>query len=150
MDILADTNILLRRVNRNDAQYKEVRTALSDLRQRGHRVCVVPQIIVEFWNVASRPLDRNGLGLLPRHVERIVVSIEEIFGFLPEKPEVYPIWKHLVGTYSVSGLKVHDARIAASAMAYGIELILTFNVSDFRRYPGLKAIHPREVGQMRI
>jgi len=43
MDILADTNILIRRINRFDAQHKEARAALRVLEERGDRVCLVPQ-----------------------------------------------------------------------------------------------------------
>ena len=73
MDILADTNILIRRINRYDSQHKETRFALRLLAAQGHRICIVPQNIIECWNVATRPQGRNGLGLLPAHIEPIKV-----------------------------------------------------------------------------
>src|ERR1019366_1386153 len=127
MDILADTNILVRRINRYDAQHKATREALRVLEADGHRVCVVPQNIIECWSVATRPLDRNGLGLLPSHVERIVARIEGAFHMLPERTEVYSEWKKLVALHSVSGLKVYDARLVASAFVHGVDVLLTFN-----------------------
>jgi predicted nucleic acid-binding protein len=147
MDILADTNILIRRINRYDTQHKAARTALKVLEGDGHRVCIVPQNIVECWTVATRPLDRNGLGLLPRQIERIVARIEDAFHMLPEKAGIYSEWKRLVGLHSVSGLKVYDARLVASAFVYGIEALLTFNDDDFRRYPGVTILHQRDIIQ---
>ena len=145
MDILADTNILIRRINRHDAQHKETRSALRLLTEQGHRICVVPQNIVECWNVATRPQDRNGLGLFPAHVERIVARIESNFHLLPETANVFLEWKKLVAAHAVSGLKAYDTRLVASALVNGIQELLTFNGDDFRRYPGIKILHPRDI-----
>src|SRR6266542_144320 len=111
MDILADTNILIRRINRYDARHKETRTALKAAEQQGHRVCIVPQNIIECWNVCTRPIDRNGLALLPSHAERITARIEDMFPLLAERPEVFSEWKRLVALHAVSGLKVYDTRL---------------------------------------
>ena len=145
MDILADTNILIRRINRYDAQHKETRSALRLLAEQGHRVCIVPQNVIEFWTVSTRPQDRNGLGLLPSQVERIATRIESNFHLLPETAEIFPQWKRLVAAHSVSGLKVYDARLVASALVSGIQDILSFNGDDFRRYTGVRIIHPRDI-----
>ncbi len=145
MDILADTNILVRRINRYDSQHKETRIALRLLTEMGHRVCIVPQNIIETWNVATRPIEKNGLGLLPHQVLRIVASIEDTFTMLPEESGIYDSWKRLVGQYAVSGLKCYDARLVACASVHRIETILTFNGDDFLRYEGIKVLHPKEV-----
>ena len=34
----------------------------------------------------------------------------------------------------VAGAKVHDANIVATMLAYDVELLLTFDTDDFRRY----------------
>jgi len=149
MDILADTNILIRRINRFDTQHKEVRLALKILEERGDRVCIVPQNIIECWSVATRPVSRNRLGLLPSHVERISARIEDSLPVLPERIEIYGEWKRLVTLHAVSGLKVYDARLVASAFVYGIETLLTFNGDDFRRYQGIRLLHPRDLAQGR-
>ena len=145
MDILADTNILVRRINRYDSQHQATRRALKLLESQGHRICIVPQNIVECWSVSTRPLDRNGLGLLPNHVEWITTRIEGAFHMLPERPEVYSEWKRLVTLYSVSGLKVYDARLVASALVYGVGALLTFNGDDFRRYREVKILNPLDL-----
>jgi hypothetical protein len=43
---------------------------------------------------------------------------------------------------SVSGKKVHDARLVATMNVHHVSRILTFNADDFSRYPGLTAIDP--------
>src|SRR5260370_4080169 len=63
MDVLIDTNILVRRINRHDPQFRDARYALKTIEARGDRICIAPQNIIEFWNVATRPADKNGLSL---------------------------------------------------------------------------------------
>lgn len=54
-------------------------------------------------------------------------------------------WRRLVLTNSVAGVEVHDAKLVASMNVYGITHLLTFNVADFKRYPGIVAVSPSDV-----
>jgi hypothetical protein len=45
----------------------------------------------------------------------------------------------------VSGKKAHDARLVAAMLAHGLSRLLTFNVSDFARYPGITVLEPAQV-----
>lgn len=104
-----------------------------------------PQNIAEFWNVATRPADKNGLGLSHEEVRQEVSSIESMLTLLPESPAIYPTWKAIVNDHKVRGVKVHDARLAAIMAVYSVESILTFNDADFKRYTKIKAIHPSSI-----
>jgi hypothetical protein len=68
---------------------------------------------VEFWNVATRPAAQNGLGLTPAQAERQLRLVERVFRRLEDSTTVYPEWRRLVVAYSVSGVKVYDARLVA-------------------------------------
>src|SRR5579884_431752 len=46
---------------------------------------------------------------------------------------------------SVSGVQVHDARLAAAMYVHGVSHIFTLNVADFSRFDGLTALHPDSV-----
>jgi predicted nucleic acid-binding protein len=142
MDVLADTNIIVRRFNRKAAKYREAIRALRALRARGDRVCVVPQNLYEFWAVATRPLVNNGLGLTPTQAHRVVGRIEELFTILRDPPELYDVWRLLIVSYSVSGKKTHDARLVAAMAVHGITQILTYNTDDFTRFAGIIVLHP--------
>jgi predicted nucleic acid-binding protein len=145
MRVLVDTNILLRRVNRKDPSYSDARRALNVLRDRGDQLCIFPQIVVEFWSVCTRPVQRNGLGVSAAIADRITTRIEAIFDMLPDTPDAYAVWRVLVKLHGVSGLKVYDARLVASARVHGIGSILTFNDADFRRFPDIEAVHPSKL-----
>ena len=139
---LADSNILLRLVKRDHPQYPLVRSALHDLGQRGMRPGYTLQNMAEFWNVSTRPRERNGFGLTVEETERNAQDVERSFTFLPDTEAVYREWRRIVTLYKVSGVQVHDARLAAAMYAHGLTEILTFNGPDFSRFTGLTAIDP--------
>jgi predicted nucleic acid-binding protein len=145
MEYLADTNILIRRIDRGHALRAAATTAVRVLLRSGERVYVAPQNIIEFWNVCTRPLERNGLGLSPTEADREASRLEGILTILPDVPAIYPEWRRLVVAHSVSGAQVHDARLVAVMNVYGISNLLTFNGPDFSRYPGIHVIQPEDV-----
>lgn len=145
MKYLLDTNILLRLVEPNHRQHKEASEALKTLRQQNNTFYILLQNVSEFWNVCTRPADKNGLGLSIDETDRQLKRFERLFNFLPDIEEVYRNWRELVVSHSVSGVKVHDAKIAAAMKAHNIENLLTFNTKDFKRYPDIKAVEPKDV-----
>ena len=102
---------------------------------------ITPQIVAEFWNVATRPRERKGIGLTPRQAPVELARIESFFTVVGES-DVYDEWKRLVELQNVSGVQYHDARLAAAMKVYGIARILTFNGRDFARYPNTEVLMP--------
>ncbi|MBW4684961.1 MAG: type II toxin-antitoxin system VapC family toxin [Komarekiella atlantica HA4396-MV6] len=144
MVYLVDTNILLRLVDRTHPLHPIIRTAIRKLQRDGHTLQITPQNCIEFWNVATRPAIKNGFGLTPKEVGRLLRLIERLFPLLPDTPIIYPEWRKLVVAFSVSGVQVHDARLVAIIKANGLTHILTFNTKDFIRYAseGIVAVDP--------
>jgi len=64
---------------------------------------------------------------------------------LPDSLAVHEEWRKLPITHVVSGVQVHDARLAAAMIVHRVKRILTFNDLDFARYTGIEAVHPRTV-----
>ena len=65
-----------------------------------------PQNLVEFRNVATRPVAVNGLGLSSTAAQAKATAFEALF-LLVETPDVYPAWKALVAGVGVIGKQVH-------------------------------------------
>jgi predicted nucleic acid-binding protein len=61
-DHLIDSNILLRISRRDDPDHFLVDTALARLARDGATLYYTHQNVAEFWNVATRPVERNGFG----------------------------------------------------------------------------------------
>lgn len=88
MRVLVDTNILLRSAQPNHPFYSQAALAVSRLMRRNDTIFFCSQNIAEFWNVATRPADRNGMGLSIDEVLREIRSIENLFTLLPDIPAV--------------------------------------------------------------
>jgi len=64
---------------------------------------------------------------------------------LLDTPAIFPAWEYLVTSYAVSGKNAHDARLVAAMQVHGIDQLLTFNVTDFQRYPMITVLDPAVV-----
>ena len=146
---LVDTNIFLRLAKRDDPQHALVATALNRLIEQGAEICYMPQNVVEFWNVFTRPKERNGFGLSPAEANAQTALLENRFTLLPENERIHPAWRELVVSYSVSGVQVHDARLVAVMRVHGISHLLTLNRNDCLRYHEITIVHPTEWSTVR-
>ena len=71
--------------------------------------------------------------------------IEQEFLFLPETEAPYPRWRRIVRECGVSGVQVHDARLAAVMNVNNISYLLTLNPRDFQRFSGFTPVHPDDL-----
>jgi predicted nucleic acid-binding protein len=145
MAFLVDTNLLLRSAEVGHPMHDEAVSAVEMARQEGEPVYVTPQNLIEFWAVATRPVERNGLGFTIEQSDSELLRLQTLFPVLPESPAIYPEWHRLVVTYRVAGHRMYDARLVASMIAYGVDRLLTFNVDDFRRYGEIHVVHPSDM-----
>ena len=133
MPYLLDTTILGRLANGRDKQHAVAARAVLELHRRGEVLHVAPQVMIEFRNVATRPVAVNGLGLSAAEAEALAATFEARFPMLVETPDIYPTWKTLVGALAVIGKQVHDARLVAVCQVHAVTHVLTFNVAHFVR-----------------
>lgn len=145
MACLIDTGVLLRAFDRSSAEYPAIRQAIRTLRARQERFVVAAQNLAEFWNASTRPVDKNGYGLLIEQVARRLAAIERICQVITEDQRAFRVWKDLLRAYSISGVAVHDARLVVVMQAQDISTIITLNDRDFRRYQGLVVLTPTAV-----
>jgi predicted nucleic acid-binding protein len=148
MSYLLDTNILLRTIVTDDPNYQITQDAIAFLRRSKERLFIAPQNLIELWNVATRPSNKNGLGLSVLETEAEVAQLKELFILLPDIEQIYPQWERLVKTYEVRGSNVHDTRLVAFMLVHRLSHILTFNTKDFRRFrTEITSISPKEIMQ---
>ncbi|MBE9249421.1 type II toxin-antitoxin system VapC family toxin [Dolichospermum sp. LEGE 00240] len=145
MKYLVDTNILLRLVQKNSPIHLDTQRAILKLKKQGEFLCIIPQNIIEFWAVATRPLDKNGLGLSITQAEEESEKLKKIFILELDTPQIFTEWESLVIKYQVMGKQVHDARLAAAMVAHNITHLLTFNVDDFKRFSDIVVVDPRSI-----
>lgn len=142
MRILLDTNIVVRLSEPTISQAHEVRRVVALLPERGFESCIVPQVIYEYWSVATRPAANNGLGLSPEDAERDIEDYLRLFTLLRDERTVFERWRSLVRVYRVTGKNVHDARLVAAMERHALTHLLTLDETDFVRYAGITALSP--------
>jgi predicted nucleic acid-binding protein len=141
MSILLDTNILLRRAQPSHPSHALAVDSVARLLAAGEPVHFTLQNIAEFWNVATRRVEHNGLGFSAAVTLAEVEKIEAAFELLPDTPPIYAEWKSLMVRHGIVGVKVHDARLVATMNVHGVRQMLTFNAADFIRY-GIEVVQP--------
>ncbi|ALF53239.1 twitching motility protein PilT [Nostoc piscinale CENA21] len=145
MAYLIDTNVLLRSVDLSHLMNSDAVNAIRTLRNCGEQLHIVPQNLIEFWNVYTRPTERNGLGRSVVETQAEVNRLKKLFPLLLDTQLIYQEWEKLVIAYSIQDINVHDARLVAAMQVHGLTHILTFNISDFARYSEITAVNPSTV-----
>ena len=84
MNYLVDTNILTRLVEPTHAMHQQARDAVALLVRQAHILCVVSQNSYEFWVVATRPVNVNGLGKTAAEDLADLTYFEGLFHWLDE------------------------------------------------------------------
>lgn len=150
LDILVDTNVLLRSVETDHSQHYAARHSIAELLASGNRLCILPQNVIEFWGVATRSVEKNELGWSTDKTDAEVSGLEAIITVLLDKEDIYREWRLLVRKHSVLGKQVHDTRIVAAMKVHGIRTLPTFNSKDFKRFADLEMLDPEIAGLSEI
>jgi len=137
-----DTNVLLRWVQPVDIEYSAAKLAVKHLESAGCDLYYTSQIFAEFCNLLTRPSRNNGSGLTPTQAQERAIEIEAAIRILPDHPAIHRESRRILVIHNISGVQVHDARLAAAMRIHGVKQLLTFNTRDFARFPDLQAIHP--------
>ena len=142
MITILDANILLRLTEPTSPQYPTANSAVVVLRGQGFELRTIPQSYYEFWVVATRPLANNGLGLSAQETSAELAKLENFFPVLTDTPGLFAEWRALVVAHDCKGKVAHNARIVAAMRTHSLTHLLTFNVADFARFPGLTILDP--------
>ena len=142
---MLDSNILLRMAQDTHPMHAPATQATTTLIRQGETVHIIPQNFYEFWSVATRDVQYNGLGLSVPDANAEITRLRTLFSFLPDSPAIYPEWHRLITTHAVKGRDSHDTRIIAAMNVHRVSHLLTFNKDDFTRYPGITVLLPSEV-----
>ncbi len=139
---LLDTSVGVRQVHRESPMHAVAVAGTAALVADGHTLHLTPQVLIEFWTVATRPAGVNGLGWEPALVKAEVDALLERFRMLEDTPAVFEHWLALVASRRIRGKRTHDTRLVAVMQAHGIHHVLTFNVDDFAGFEGITVVAP--------
>ena len=145
MDCLVDTNIILRAADRPHPASTQARKAMKLLFRQVNRLCVAKQSLIEAWVVATRPRDVNGFGYSAQFAMEGLIKLKRLFNLVVDTDDIYTEWERLVSANRVLGKEAYDARLVATMNVHRITHILTFDTRDFKRYEGIRMLHPDDV-----
>lgn len=145
MSYLVDTNVLLRSVQNSHPMQSDARFAINLLLRQPSPVSLLPQNLIEFWAVATRPETSNGLGLSVHETIQQITYFKSVFFLLPDTDDIFNAWERLVAQHQVLGKQVYDARLVAAMSVHGLTHLLTFNTVDFKRFTTVTAVSPQSI-----
>ncbi len=145
MKILVDTNVLLRIAQGTHPQRPNALESIVRLTAEDVELCLVPQVLYEFWVAATRPLEVNGLGMDCSAAEQSLDELTQDFRLLRDERGIYGHWRSLIAAHRVHGKVAHDARLVAAMQRHGVQRLLTFNKPDFARFTSIVVFTPAEV-----
>jgi predicted nucleic acid-binding protein len=145
MSYLVDTNVLLRSVQKTHPMQLDSTRSIELLIHHGEVVSVIPQNLIEFWAVATRPTLNNGLGMSVNEAAQHIAAFKTALELLSDTDSIFKEWLRLVVQHQVIGKQVYDARIAAAMSMHNLTHLLTFNDGDFKRFTENTVVNPQSV-----
>src|ERR1035438_1781339 len=95
MSVFIDTNVLVRSIEPSSPMHEPAVRAIASVIESGEPVVLTPQVMAEFRNVVTRPLERNGLGLSPEEArDESYAGMQRYASFL-WSGDVYSTWETL-------------------------------------------------------
>jgi predicted nucleic acid-binding protein len=142
---LLDTNILLRAADTSSASHSLANQAINKILTDGNECVITAQVLIEFWVVATRPIDVNGLGWNTQLTQDYVNNLLDNFRLISETSDIFTNWLQLVTDYDIKGKRTHDIRLLAVMKSHKISYLLTFNPKDFILVPNITIVHPQDL-----
>ena len=142
-DYFVDTNILLRLADETSASHAVVTKTITNLITNKNRLCISRQNLAEFWAVATRAKEANGLVWNLTQTQFHLEMILETFVFIEAKIEAAFLLEFLLQN-AVHGKQVHDANLVFTMQQNSIVHLVTLNDADFKRFTGIQVLKPEE------
>jgi predicted nucleic acid-binding protein len=131
---MLDTNVLLAATDEGRAEHAQALAVVNDWPAGGTTLYASGQIMREYLAVATRPADKNGLGLALAEALANVQAFRGRTTLLAEDSKVADRLLALATDCACGGKQIHDANIVATMLVHGIGTIVTINTGDFTRF----------------
>jgi predicted nucleic acid-binding protein len=133
VNVFVDTDVF---VEATDPHRPRHQAALAFLEEGADELFTSQQVLREYLVVATRPSTANGLGLSVEHALENVAAFLDVVALVFESEATWDKLRELLHQPDPpSGRPIHDANIAATALANGLTTVATFNAQDFAGLP---------------
>ncbi len=132
--LFCDTNVLLCAIDKQRRLNRQALQVLNEFPNNGVELCISGQVLREFFTVSTRPTSVNGLGQSPNDTLANIEAILDRSTLIEETRGVTERLIEMVTHNSIAGKQIHDANIAATMLANGVNRLVTDNLEHFRRF----------------
>jgi predicted nucleic acid-binding protein len=132
--VFLDTNVLLAATDEGRAEHAAALAVLDEWPGAGTTLYTSGQVIREYLSVATRPVERNGLGLARVDALSNALALYARLQSIDESRKVTERLLVLLDEVECTGKQVHDANIVGIMLAHGIDVLVTLNTDDFVRF----------------
>ena len=135
--MIIDTNILIYSINSDSPKHKQAQKFLKDNEE---------ELEISHQNVleAIRVLTHKSFStpMTVKYAIKAVLSIAKSSTIISPNQSTYYLAVELIRTYKLTGNRIFDAYLAATALSNRITTIATDNVKDFKIFPQIHVINP--------
>lgn len=128
-----DTNILLRAFLTDMRLHLEADKLIKEMLRDNTALWISGQVIREFIVQATHPKTLKTPLTIDEVIE-LITKIQLLFHIADETVTVRENLLGLLKEYPTSGKQVHDANIVATMLAFDVDILLTLNIEDFKRF----------------
>jgi predicted nucleic acid-binding protein len=132
--VVLDTNVLIAATDQGRSEHARAMAALNDWPAAGTTLYTSGQILREYLTVATRPAEKNGLGLGQLDALKNARTLRSRMSFVEENAKVVQRLMALLDDVECAGKQIYDAHVVATMLTHGVDTIVTANVDDFTRY----------------
>jgi toxin-antitoxin system PIN domain toxin len=138
---LVDTNVLVYAWRAGPPQHRQAfRFRARAIADRDLAV-VAPQILTEFYRTVTNPRMVDPPAT-PEAALQEVVRLRSLFDTAYPGQKTSRLFEDLVRKHKPTSARVFDYYLAATALAFGLTRLYTFNAKDFAGIEGLEAVEP--------
>lgn len=129
--VMIDTNVLLAATDEGRPEHARALAVVEDWPREGSTLYASGQILREYLVVATRPVERNGLGMALGDALANSRSIRQRMQMLNEDRRVLDRLFELAAETGSWGKRLHDANVVATMLVHGVPSLATLNRGDF-------------------
>lgn len=135
--MLADTNILIYAINADSPKHKAAQTFLKENLQD---IDIAHQNVLEAIRVLTHPKFPRPMKL--KDAQRAILAIAEVCRIISPNQNTYYLTLELIKEYQLSGNRIFDAYLVATALTNDINTVATDNVKDVEKFPQIRVYNP--------
>ena len=125
-DLLVDTNVLIYALNSSAKKHER---ALRFMQENHLRIVLAQQNILEMQRVMTHTTFPQPMTSL--QAANVSAYLEKTYRVLSPRRSTISIHNQLLQTYMLSGNRIFDLYLVATALSHGVSHIATYNTKDF-------------------